>query len=954
MWAALALAVILNVLFFPYLWGNMSLLSAAHDIPSVTNLGGPGGDPARPFSQDKWKLLDPNGSGSIAEPSFALVHRELFRDRVPPLWNPDAGFGKPLAAEMQQQPFFPLAAMVALRPGPTLFALYIVLRLFLAGFATYLFARCFVGFAPALAAGIAFMLSGYFIHYVTMPHLSVETLTPALFLGVEWIVRDRRGTLAVPFLGIATTCDLLGGMPESSFLNVTFAAAYAIFRVATAAEFRARARETLQRIAFALGCGFLGAGIVLVPFAEFVGHSFNVHEVGKNGGGISGSIVDGSFRTSFPQYLMPLVFGPPWEAGHAAGIFFNDGYFGIAVTFFAFAALTYLVTGRERANAAPIAFFASAAAILIAKRYGCPAVNWIGYLPVVRVVTLVKYEECETAFALAVLAGFGLEAVLARRSRAGAGALAAIAATLWLLQRAAYGSEVAVSPAVGHAALYYDLSVLVALGALGGVATLAIVTARAPRIPTRFAAGAALGILTLELSCNYVVPMYYVVDPGPPKAQNPYLGAAYVRFLHDRSSGAGRIYGEKTGELLPNWAGAFDLEDVRDIDALYVERYLPLARSLLAKNVPGVLVSDFSGNSTYTAGGELGQRLLTLGSVRYVVTDAIADPATPFGAIRDRIASGGVSPAATVGSCAAGNHWRLCLTQRVPSRELRVPYTVPKDARTLAVGLALSDGGEPSRATSGTAELAAVDARGDRHVLLARRLSTSSTTWLSAIANLRPYAGTSVALVFSGRADDPARDLRLKWSRLDVDGERPAFALRHLADADLFAFDRPLPYGAVYESVDVAESDREALSAVDDPHYDFFSRVVVTADSIPDAYAPAFAGLATQRPERVRPARLLRYTPTDVRFATDSDRAALFFLSDTFYPGWQATVDGVAAPIVRADYLFRGVLLEPGKHVVAMRYDPLSFKLGLVLSLAGAASLAAFAFRSRARAQRDG
>jgi hypothetical protein len=939
----------LNVLFFPYLWGNMSLLSAAHDVPSVTNLGGPGGDPARPFSQEKWKLLDPNGSGSIAEPSFALVHRELFRDRVLPLWNPDAGFGKPLAAEMQQQPFFPLNALVALRPGPTIFALYILLRLFVAGFATYLFVRCFVGFAPALAAAIAFMLSGYFIHYLTMPHLSVETLTPALFLGVEWIVRDRRRALAVPFLGVVTTCDLLGGMPESSFLNVTFAGTYALVRVATTANLRVRARATLQRAAFAIGCGFLGAGILLVPFAEFLSHSFNIHEVAKNGGAISGSIADSSFRTSFPLYLMPLVFGPPWEAGQAAGIFFNDGYFGIAVAFLAIAALTYLVAGRERPHAAPIVFFAAAALVLVAKRYGCPAVNWIGYLPVVRVITLVKYEECETAFALAVLAGFGLDAILARRSRAGAGALAASIATLFLLQQASDGSVLAVSSAVRHANLYYNLAVLGALGAFAATAAFAVIAARVPRIPVRVLATATLAILTLELSFNYVVPMYYIVDPGPPKAQNPYLGAPYVRYLHDRTSGAGRIYGEKTGELLPNWAGAFDLEDVRDIDALYVERYLPLARSFLAKDVPNVLVSDFSGNSSYTAGDAIGQRLLTLGSVRYVVADAIADPATPFGAIARSIAHDSSVPPPTLGSCAARNVWRLCLLLPLPGGEARVPYAVPKDARSLAVDLALGGDGSRSRDASAVAQLAAVDARGVRHVLLTMRLAASAAAWRSAKVDVRAYAGSDIVLLFAGRANGDLQGAHVSWSRLAVNEQRPAFELQHLADADVFAFDRPLPYGAVYGNVDVAESDGEALAALDDPTFDLFSHVVVSADSVPHPYAPAVAGLALARPTRVRAARLLRYTPTDVRFATDSDGPGLFFLSDTFYPGWKATVDGVPAPIVRADYLFRGVLLEPGKHVVALRYDPLSFKFGLVLTLLGLGALAVFALRAHAR-----
>ena len=179
-------------MYFPYIFGDLNLMSGAHDDPSVTALGGPNGDPTRPIVQSHWKLLDPGGSALLDEPTFPLVHHELFVDRDVPLWNPDAAFGTPLAAAMQQQPFYPLGAVVMAAPSPITFAAYLMLRLFVAGFATYLFLRFFVGFVPALGGGVAFMLNGYFVKYGTMPHLSVETLTGALFLGVEYVLRARK------------------------------------------------------------------------------------------------------------------------------------------------------------------------------------------------------------------------------------------------------------------------------------------------------------------------------------------------------------------------------------------------------------------------------------------------------------------------------------------------------------------------------------------------------------------------------------------------------------------------------------------------------------------------------------------------------------------------------------------------------------------------------------------
>ncbi len=55
-------------------------------------------------------------------------------------------------------------------------------------------------------------------------------------------------------------------------------------------------------------------------------------------------------------------------------------------------------------------------------------------------------------------------------------------------------------------------------------------------------------------------------------------------------------------------------------------------------------------------------------------------------------------------------------------------------------------------------------------------------------------------------------------------------------------------------------------------------------------------------------------------------------LSEVYYPGWQATVDGQPAPILRANYAFRAVRLGPGHHTVVMSFSPPSWYIGLAVS----------------------
>jgi hypothetical protein len=105
-----------------------------------------------------------------------------------------------------------------------------------------------------------------------------------------------------------------------------------------------------------------------------------------------------------------------------------------------------------------------------------------------------------------------------------------------------------------------------------------------------------------------------------------------------------------------------------------------------------------------------------------------------------------------------------------------------------------------------------------------------------------------------------------------------------------------------------------------------------------------------QRPDQVphlaepdiHGAEITLYDPCQVVIEADLSADGFLVLSDTYYPGWKVFVDGREDRIYRADYLFRAVFLERGKHVVEFRYSPLSFRIGLAISLATVAALLGF------------
>lgn len=78
---------------------------------------------------------------------------------------------------------------------------------------------------------------------------------------------------------------------------------------------------------------------------------------------------------------------------------------------------------------------------------------------------------------------------------------------------------------------------------------------------------------------------------------------------------------------------------------------------------------------------------------------------------------------------------------------------------------------------------------------------------------------------------------------------------------------------------------------------------------------------------------ILSYTPEQVLIQVEADRPGYLILTDAFYPGWRATVDGQPVKILRAGPYFRAVPVEAGQHWVEFIYRPLSFRLGVALSL---------------------
>lgn len=92
-----------------------------------------------------------------------------------------------------------------------------------------------------------------------------------------------------------------------------------------------------------------------------------------------------------------------------------------------------------------------------------------------------------------------------------------------------------------------------------------------------------------------------------------------------------------------------------------------------------------------------------------------------------------------------------------------------------------------------------------------------------------------------------------------------------------------------------------------------------------------------------------RYTAEALAIEATMGCDGMVVLSDAYFPGWKAKLDGKPVPIYEVDLALRGVYVPQGSHRITMRYRPASVYLGALLSflgIAGAAILAIVAGKS--------
>ena len=332
---------------------------------------------------------------------LAHYHKECFWRGEIPLWNPYNNFGLPYVAQWGTLVLYPPSLIYILLPLPWSLGLFTLLHQLFGGVGMFVLARKWTGDSLAAGvAGIAFAFHGFVLNCLMWPNYSASMAwMPWVMLALARACGEGGRWIFVAAL--AGGMQMLSGTPE--VILFTWLLAGGLWLVERYGSWRERCAGGLRFGAVVLLVTALAAA-QLLPFFELLQHSQRSSNYDMRMWSIP--------ATGWANFFVPLY----RMHGTGAGVFFqtqqnltSSYYAGVAVIV---AAVLAIVWRRDRR--VWLLFGATVVAFVFAMGGNTPLYDWLrSVFPVIGFMRYASKAVIPTAFALPLLAAFGVATVMA-------------------------------------------------------------------------------------------------------------------------------------------------------------------------------------------------------------------------------------------------------------------------------------------------------------------------------------------------------------------------------------------------------------------------------------------------------------------------------------------------------------------------------------------------------------
>jgi hypothetical protein len=878
-----------------------------------------------------WKLLFTNlilarGDTFLYIYPYWTAAREALRSGRLPLWNPDLFMGAPLMANSQAGVLYPLNWLLWLvLDAPAAASLAIVLHLWLAAGFTYGFARSGLGLhrLPAGLAAVLYALGGYLTAQAEhVNQLQGLAWMPAVF----WLLTSSKRPMRPLLLGVVLAVQVLAGHTQAVFITVVGATIYAVGQLWRGAGRRATAWRTFAHLILGGVLAVLLAAAQILPTLELSRHSV------RAGGGLP-------LSEALSFSLHPLLAGRALLPGYGETIYSEY------VTFLPLSALLLVLIGVWAGRRRPAVFglaLAGAAGLFFALGAANPI-----YALMVKVIPgfglfraparwLVLY-----AFGAAVLAGVGLEALSARQPLSRRLLMVWTVLMLLLTGWALLAPRLtATFPAPAESPVEAPSTITLIGWGVEFLLALLVLPRRGGRV-------ICLVALLVLLVSSRALPYNHLTAPEAYHALRPAPAQLLAAALDHADGGA------PPGRFLSISDIFFDPGDTGELESIYADQLDPDAlydfiiatkhKEVLTPNLPlsfGVpAVDGYDGGvlplahyvtfeqlllpeGQISPDGRLREyldatpdgRWLNLLNVRFLITDKVGD------AWSDRV------------------YYDLQHSAVLDSDHptAQVAYIPAFEATGMRLVLVRPDSPAGAALVDATARFAGgrVESHTLRNGVGSSLLRTEADGGvLEVVALAWSVAGTPESISIT-RHPDLAGGIQVRGLSLvdERDGtfqslivsSQGRYRLVHSGDVKIYENLDVLPRAFLVGQATWAEDDVAALERMQAEGFDPSREVVLIGSGTSPAQdqvatCPGEVTVDSYRPERV-----------EMTVVAKSD--GWLILSDAYYPGWEAEVDGQKVPIERADVLFRAVALASGRHHVVFSFRPTSVRIGLLIS----------------------